>query len=138
MDFKINGYNTSRWNLSFEDGTLQELVKAPQKKVSPLNMNWMDQHGEEVDRSYNFYESKRMTIPVFIEGNMEAAILTKYNQFVQEVLVTGADIVLDAIFLNRRFTLRYSNTSNTRWFPEVVTFAIELIDDYPHLYTPIP
>lgn len=136
-NFKINGFDSAKWNLSFEDGTYQELVKAPVKKVSPLNFNWADEHGEQVDRLYNFYESKSLSLPVFIDAASEAAMLMKYNQFVNEVLVTGSDVVLSVEFFNRKYNLRYVSTSNTKWYDEVVTFNIELVDDFPHLNTPI-
>lgn len=136
-NFKVNGFDSAKWNLSFEDGTYQELVKAPTKKTSPLDFDWADQHGKEVDRSYNFYESKEMSLPVFIDGVSEEEMLLKYNQFVNEVLISGMDIILSVEFLNRVFTLRYVSASNTRWYPEMVNFNIELVDDFPHLITPI-
>lgn len=136
-DFKINGFDTSRWSMFFADGTYQELVKAPTKKVSPLNFNWSDEHGEQVDRSYNFYESKMMSLPVVMHNSTELELLLKYNQFVNEVLVAGSDIMLSVSFLNRVFKLRYTSVTNVKWDNDLVTFNVELVDDYPHLITPI-
>lgn len=131
-DFAINGFDTNvKWSLAFEDGVYKVLIEAPRRKQSPLEMDWTDEDGVETDRLYNKYESKQMVLPVFITADSERALLTKYNSFVQDVILSGADIVLDVEFLNRRFTLRYIDVSDTFWSEEVVTFNLVVMDDYP-------
>lgn len=136
--FLLNGHITDRWGMSFSDGVYRELLQAPTKKMDPLSLSWSDQDGTEADRTYNKYESKSMSLPVFIEADSEEQLLLNYNQFVNEVLTTGQDIILDCTFLKRRFVLRYRSTSNTFWSENVVSFNIEVFDDYPATLTPIP
>lgn len=137
-DFKINGFNTDRWGLVFMTGAYQELVKAPTRKASTLTMSWSDQDGVETDRTYNYYESKPIALQVAIKASSENELITKYNQFVQELLLTGDDIIIDVYFLERRFTLRYQAINGTVWRTGHVAFTLQLIDDYPATITPIP
>ncbi|ADY51512.1 hypothetical protein Pedsa_0940 [Pseudopedobacter saltans DSM 12145] len=137
-EIKINGADSEiAYSLFFENGTYQELVKAPAKK-SGLQQDWPDQDGIEVDMTANKYQSKPVALPAVIYAQSEAELLLKYNAFVTGVLLAPARITVDAVGLNRRFSLRYESVSNTVWNETDVTFAINLIDDFPATITPIP
>lgn len=139
-EFKINGHNPEvKWGLNFGDGTYQELIRAPKRKVSPLEMNWADEDGVETDRDYNRYESKPMLLPVFIVAPTQNMLLQRYNSFVVEVLLSGGDIELEAEFLNRVFSLRYQEVMQIEWAGDsnVVTFNLSVVDDYPGTITTI-
>lgn len=134
---EINEQNPSTaFGLFFRDGTYQELVKLPARKPG-LQQNWPDEDGAEVDAGANNYESRALALPVAIHAESEESLLLKYQAFGAMVLA-GDPIVLDAYFLDRRYTLRYVDVSNVVWSDALVTFTLNLIDDYPTATTPIP
>lgn len=133
----INGTDPSAtYGLFFKDGTYQELLKLPTRKPG-LQQDWPDEDGIEVDGAANNYDSRPLALPVAMWADSEEALLLKYQGFGAMVL-DGDPIVLDAHFLNRRYTLRYVGVSGVVWDGSLVTFTLNLMDDYPTDLTPIP
>jgi len=133
----INGADPSvTYGLFFKDGTYQELLKLPTRKPG-LQQDWPDEDGMEVDGDANNYDSRSLALPVAMWADNEEALLLKYQAFGAMVLA-GDPIVLDAHFLDRRYTLRYVSVSNVEWSDTLVTFTLNLMDDYPTTLAPIP
>lgn len=134
---KINEQDPSvAYGLFFKEGTYEELLKLPSRKPG-LQQDWPDEDGMEVDADANHYDSRPLALPVVMSSDSDEDLLLKYQTF-GAIVLAGGPIVLDAYFLNRRYTLRYVSVSNVVWDGSLVTFTLNLMDDHPSATTPIP
>lgn len=133
--FYFDNTPASDYRLTFLDGCYKELRKPAKPKGTLIN-NWPDEHGTERDLSTRYLETRTLTLPVMIEGVSEVDFSLKHQAFNDWILAAGYfDLKVER--LNRIYTLIYDDISDYRDFYTFCTFNLILLDDYPHIITPI-
>lgn len=141
---KINGIDAfTAYGLILLRGAYEELLKAPKPKGGYAK-SWDDEHGTERDFSAVYLESRILNIPVLLKATSETDFYTKYNALTNFLWNTGY-FNFDVVQMNRRFMLCYqemtpfSKLTLLRGNDNVAAeFNVQLVDDFPHLNTPIP
>jgi hypothetical protein len=72
----LDCWTTYGVGLTSYDGALD----LPKRKRS-ISKNWPDEHGEDVDASWNYYETREIKLDLFIQAASEALFHTQLNSF---------------------------------------------------------
>ncbi|WP_143960227.1 hypothetical protein [Litoribacter populi] len=135
MIYRINGNDAIQaYGLYFKDGTLEELLKAPEAKEG-YSFSWEDEDGTDRDLSQVYYESRELELPVFLWGKGLADFRVKLAALKAQ-LMSGQRINLDNMELGQRWKLLYRAMSDFEFSgglagDVVATFTLSLLDDYP-------
>lgn len=119
--YYINGLDAYlTYGLVFRKGTNSELLSMPGA--------WPD-------------ETRKMALPIVIEGKDESDFWVKYNAF-RSFITSGDDFTFLAENLHRRYKVSYESMSSFKTLTHITgggkvycDFVLNLIDDYPDVYT---
>jgi len=135
--YKINGLDVyATWGLTFQDGSVEELLKFPQRKQG-YSYNWPDENGTERDVTNPFYESRELSFNILLIGTNKTDFLTKLEAFKQYIAVAGY-FFLDCLAITKRYRLLYNNMSGFKQLGMTgARFTLHLVDDFPTETFPI-
>jgi PKD repeat protein len=105
--YKLDGNDLKTYGVYISDSA--GLLSKPKLK-NPLNHNWETYHGEVVDLSKRYYESRDITLNCFIKASSSAEFITKCNTFLAlfdqsgtrrlSVTVDSSEPILYEVYLN--------------------------------------
>lgn len=132
----INGADAYlTYGIVFTEGTVRELIQLPRRKPG-YTKSWPDENGTERDLGVSVFESRQLNLPMLLIGTGRSDFQSKLLAL-ETVLTSGAEVILDATDVDRRFRLVYQEMqaitdlefhSSGRCF---ASFTISFIDDYP-------
>ncbi len=127
VDFKTFGVY-----VSFSDG----IMNRPKMKA-PATLNWDNYHGESVDLSHKFYESREITLSCFIKADSKMDFIKKITAFEQQFDKRGTNrLVLDVHPVKPLIYEVYCKDAieiSKEWSEELMvgTFKLKLVEPEP-------
>lgn len=126
------------YGVTFLEGTIAELM-AKAKRKDVYSHSWNDENGTDRELSEAYFESKSVALPCLIIGTDKTDLITKYAALI--AVIKGPErFNLDAIVINRRYSMLFDSISDFKYINSTLTaatFTMNLIDDYPDTITPI-
>ena len=124
-----------QYGLTFLKGTYGELLK-PAKPKERFANDWREHHGTERDVTNPKLQSRTLTLPAMIEGNSETQFLTRLKNFTDWIQGAGY-FNFKCYRHNRAYNLLYVDITDYVAYEMHCTFNLVVVDDFPHIITPI-
>lgn len=142
--YKINGQDAfTTYGIEFLPGTYNQLLQAPKRKPT-LVQEWANENGTERYLGAPKYETIVYNLPIMVYAKSETQFWSRYNAFVNFLLTSGL-FNLDAVQMNRRFRVSYSDITQVDTLTQIkgssqigVRMTLQLFNDYPTERLPIP
>jgi hypothetical protein len=112
------------------------LLSRPKMK-QPLTANWKDYHGEVVDLSKRYYESRKISLDCFIKATNKEDFITKMNTFLAALDAAGSRRLMVIVDPTKPLVYEVYVSSavdpKKTWSDSAMagTFSIDLIEPSP-------
>lgn len=87
VNYYLNGVDLRNYGVSISES--EGLISRPKMKA-PLKQSWRDYHGEVVDLSKKYYESRKITLQCFMKGTSNTDFITKMSTFLAVLDAPGS------------------------------------------------
>lgn len=136
MDIKyyLDGVDIKTYGVYITES--EGLLSRPKLKKT-LSASWNDYHGEVVDLSKRYYESRKITLECFIKSTSKEDFLTKMNTFMQLFDASGTRRLMVVVDVDRPLVYEVYLSGDIdvkkKWSDSqmVGTFSIELTEPSP-------
>lgn len=132
--YLLDGVNFKEYGVfvSGSDGVMNR-----PKMKAPATLNWDNYHGESVDLSHKFYESREITLSCFVKAESKMDFIKKITTFEQQFDKTGTNrLVIDVHPVKPLIYEVYCKDAieiSKEWSDELMvgTFKLKLIEPEP-------
>lgn len=132
--YSLDGVNLLTYGVYVSSST--GLINRPKLK-DPVRQSWKTQHGEVVDLSRRYYESRKISLECFIKATSKEDFLTKMNTFMQLFDAPGTRRLMVAVDVTKPLVyevyLSDQIDPKKKWSDSTMvgTFKLELTEPNP-------